>query len=413
MPESRPVTHEDPLAGLDDVPWAELRGSHGWATDVPDDLRALLKPGDRFGVWRMCVFHQGTRYQATAHAVPFLARLALHPDVPQRAEIVDFLVALAVGFDDEHLPHGYDIAELRAAVPEVESFYRERYPDDPDKVTDWMGCDPTLNYVAAHESVRVAARELHAGLDDPDERLRAAVACLLGWFPDDADLHVPVLLDLVGAEASADVAANAVVSLGLLARGLSAASVFEAVVRELRIRLDGEESLLRWAAAVALARAGHCDMPVVTALAAACATPPPQSGAGIFFMRGNVTGLAVQSLAAFAEEVPDSAFADVLLGLSRGHETEGYAESPTARAVLTLAFGPRDRLPRPPFADLTLRQQQVVTVLAEFDYHPHRATGFWSAISGWGLPRDVAALKAYRVGVGRADAGPRHPNIWG
>lgn len=410
MSESHPVAHEDPLAGLDDVPWAELWTAHGRATGVPDDLRALLKgSGRRHGVWATPVFHQGTRYEATAHAVPFLAKLVLDPDVPQRDEIVAFLVALAVGFDDEHLPHGYDLVKLRAAAAEAEPYYRARYPDEPDKVADSVKWDPSLNYLAAYEAVRTMAGELRCLLADPDEQVRAAVACLLGWFPDDADQHVPVLLDLVSSEARPDVAANAIVSLGLLAGSLSDASGLDMAIQRLRVHLGGGDALLRWAAAIALARAGHCDLPVVTVLAAACATPPPQSGPGICFMRGNVTGFAAQSLAAFAGEVPDSAFDEVLLGVRRGHEAGGYAESPTAKAILTLAFGPRDRRPKPPFTDLTRRQQQVVRTLAELDHHQQRAMGFWSPIAGWGLPRNQAALRAYCAGLGPADAGPKYP----
>jgi hypothetical protein len=152
---------------------------------------------------------------------------------------------------------------------------------------------------------------------------------------------------------------------------------------------------LRWAGAIALAGVDHCDPPIVTALAAACATPPPRFGSGICFMRGNVTGFAAQSLAAFAGEVPDSAFDNVLFGVRRGHESGGYAESRTAKAILTLAFGPRDRRPKPPFTDLTPRQQQVVTTLAELDHHPHRATGFRSPLACWGLPRNQATLEAH------------------
>lgn len=403
------------MAGLDDIPWAALRSAYGRATDVPDNLRRLLRPGGRHdGPGDISIFHQGTRYEATAYAVPFLAKLALCSGVPQRDEIVDFLVALAVGFDDEHLPHGYDIAELRAAAAESVPFYQARYPDEPGKAADSIGWDPSLNYLAAYGAVRSAAGELHVLLADSCERLRAAVACLLGWFPDDADRHVPVLLDLVSREARSDVAANAIVSLGLLAGGLSDALDIETVVHRLRNDLAGDDALLRWAAAIALARAGHCDLPVVRALAAACATPPSQSGPGVCFMRGNVTGYAAQSLAAFADEVPDSALDDVLLGVRRGHETDGYAESPTAKAILTLAFGPRDRRPKPPFTDLTRRQQQVVETLAELEYQRHRASGFWSPIAGWGLPRSRAAIEAYCAGLGPSDAGPEYPNDpWG
>lgn len=108
----------DPLAGLSSVDWASLRHAYGSAADVPDRLRALAAAGGReqaLGALYGNVFHQGSRYEATAPAVPFAAALtaaALHPvfgaEVDEETwRWVDFTELLR----DWHLPA--ERAELR------------------------------------------------------------------------------------------------------------------------------------------------------------------------------------------------------------------------------------------------------------------------------------------------------------
>ena len=76
-----PINGTGVLAGLTDIPWASLRHAYGPAGDVPGILRAILD-GDQKTAKEAAselfgnIWHQGTVYQATAPAVPFLARLA-------------------------------------------------------------------------------------------------------------------------------------------------------------------------------------------------------------------------------------------------------------------------------------------------------------------------------------------------
>ena len=97
------------LAGLDEIDWAGLEHAYGPAGDVPGLIRALAstEPDERERARHALygnVFHQGSRYEATAYAVPFLARLAVGPQVPQRDEIVLMLAAMAIGYDEAYLP---------------------------------------------------------------------------------------------------------------------------------------------------------------------------------------------------------------------------------------------------------------------------------------------------------------------
>lgn len=165
----------DALAGLDEIDWAGLSHAYGPAGDVPGLLRALAagSPADREHALHALygnIFHQGSRYEATAYAVPFLARLAADPRTPQRDEIVLLLAA------------------LRSAEDEL----------------------------AAYDAVRAEVPRLRGLLRDGDPRIRAAAAYLTGWFPQEAQDSASALRALLATEASPAVTATAVVSAGLL-----------------------------------------------------------------------------------------------------------------------------------------------------------------------------------------------------
>ena len=61
---------------LDRIPWAELTHAYGPASDVPALLRTVLRGGeDANEAWNDLhgnIWHQGTVYEATASAIPFL-----------------------------------------------------------------------------------------------------------------------------------------------------------------------------------------------------------------------------------------------------------------------------------------------------------------------------------------------------
>lgn len=90
------------LVGLDDVGWADLSHAYGAASDVPDLLRDLASDDPerrKSSLWELYgnIWHQGTVYEATAHAVPFLVRIATTAGVPDRARILELLAAISSG----------------------------------------------------------------------------------------------------------------------------------------------------------------------------------------------------------------------------------------------------------------------------------------------------------------------------
>jgi hypothetical protein len=160
----------DVLAGLDEIDWAELEHAYGSADDVPDLIRALAstEPDEReHALYALYgnIFHQGSRYEATAYAVPFLARLASDPQVPRRDGIVSMLVALAIGYDEAYLPASFNIAGWRAQIEQT----RGADPAETQRQLDaWVE--------AARSEGERRMREIHRDLYYPEKELRAAQA---------------------------------------------------------------------------------------------------------------------------------------------------------------------------------------------------------------------------------------------
>ena len=371
----------DPLHGLDDVPWAELSHAYGSADDVPDELRALraADADDRFDALRRLyatIDHQGSRFEASAPAVPFLYALAADPTSAQRVEIVRLLGSLAIGYPEMWLPAGVDIASWRRDVAAAPAADR--------------GADYARYEMAAYDAVRATVPGLCTLLADPDPKLRAVTASTLAWFPEESALIVPRLLELLEIERVPGVGANAIVAAGLVGDA--------ALADRLRPYLAGEDPLLRWAAATALARLGATDVAVVAELARCGASEPEQETPRVCFSdEGDIRAYSAKSLAAVQGELTDEAMAAVLDGLAG--VSGPYAFTPAATA-LRLTFGPEPPATRPPFAELTEPQRRTVRILAEIGERTWLWTDFTDILRDWNLPDRRDDCRRY---VGLAD----------
>lgn len=108
------VSDQDVLSGLDSVNWESLKHAYGDAYDVPDLLRSLLSEDaqERHAAYNSLygtIYHQGTRYSATAHAVPFLLRMLDNSLTLERDSLITLLIHLAVGDASDLLPDGTNL----------------------------------------------------------------------------------------------------------------------------------------------------------------------------------------------------------------------------------------------------------------------------------------------------------------
>lgn len=348
------------LDGLDGVDWAGLRHAHGTATDVPAQLRALRSADPearRQARWALHgnIFHQGLRFEATAPAVPFLLELLGDLGTPDRAELVDLLVTIAIGYSELWLPDGLSTEELSPGPAR-----------------------------AAYDAVRAGVPLFRQLAGEPDDALRTAAAYALAWFPDDAAGSMPVLAKIAARTDAAGegCAATALVALGLLGAAPPADALLD------------ERPLVRLGAAIAAVRvAGHdVGRDAVDELLAWSRTmtyPDPR----LPFLDGDTgayAGLALRQVGPAHEEVT---FAELLARIPRA---AGGGALQIVTEALCLAFPEGPAPDGAPFASLDRRQRALVRALADAPATWQFDDGNLSRLVGYfRLPADNAALREY------------------
>ncbi|KXK60814.1 hypothetical protein AWW66_16945 [Micromonospora rosaria] len=408
------------LDGLDTVDWPRLGHAYGSAGDVPDQIRALRSPDPEvreraLGALYSNIFHQGTRYEASAYAVPFLLELLAHPDTPEPEWVLALLTSLAVGYDESFLPDGVPVAEYRRAAEGGRELLAAKPPpwtgdnEDEKEYVEYLYVESLTEadqnrlwaYVglATYDAVRAGVPLFRTLLDHPDPGVRVGAAYALAWFPEEAAGSLPALAAVAapagGPDGGADglVREPAEVATAVVAAGLLGAAP------EVEMLAD-PRPLVRWAAAVARARVlgAQADPATVDELltwttAASIPSSPPSptgsvAGSAEAASAGSAAGSAetvsggVGGRATIEEEMPflsgdlggyaglalrqlgpgheDRAFDALLVRLSA---VTGIEALTVVTEALRLAF-PDGPLAGTPAAELPPRQRRLVEVLA-------------------------------------------------
>jgi hypothetical protein len=407
MPGSAAVTDNDPLTGLDDVPWAQLQHSYGMADDVPGHLRAM-----QAGVWEVRyppsaqlanhIVHQGTRSQAAVYTVPFLVRMALDPRLVNRHRFIGLLVAIAIGLDNNYLPNGYDpredranLANLRAEADDWARWIGKAADDEQRREREETWAHVLMQaeaVVRSYDAVREALPALAVLLTSDSPELRAETANLLAWFPESAPMSIPLLKAFIADEGSPGAAATGVVALGLLGE--------PATVPVIGRYLDSPIVELRWASAFALTRFGIAGPAVVEVLTQVVARPPEKTET-MSFLEGSYSGLAAMALAETSEATTLRAVDAMLASLADSTGVEGFHDSYyTAQTLFPLVFPGDPAEPPQSFGDLSNVQQRVVRFVADQD-EAAWPTGAMDALRRWKVPTRHSDLRVY-AGIDQA-----------
>ena len=185
------------LNDLELVPWQSLRHAFGDAREVPRLLRDLgssereqrqtaLK--DLFA----CLLHQGSVYEATARAVPFLFELLADPSTPERSWIAFLLASIGDGQGYLKVHTGLDEERWRQLLAERGTTLEAELEREDEVV----------------RGVRLAigrgVEQLLPFLHDSQSEIRAAIARAAGQFPARAAELLPALEAAEATETAAD-----------------------------------------------------------------------------------------------------------------------------------------------------------------------------------------------------------------
>lgn len=384
----------DVLQGLDTVPWADIDHACGSAGDVPDLLRKLLDPDPKVRREALtaldgCVFHQGSRYPATAHVIPFLIEMCANPDVPDRYNLLRFLGSLIAGY--------FSILERPLwGDGEQIHFYGQVLIPDPDD-SFWGDYPATL-----HEVYREAVKGHEVAcnlLADDDHALRAGAAWVLACLPTVARTSVPKLEAQLHVEPSGWVRAAIAFALG----ELGAAAPLQ------RMLADEAFPAARCMAACELARIEPVKAlfePLLQFVSEPIEGYENIPGAG-----GKSTGDAAFSISHLPTDVQRKAIPWICDRLDKVRFRDVV---PLVRALLTTAFPKRNEL----ITDLTDLQRQVLNRLVN-NAEAWSMGPLFSYFQECGLPydrdkcarllgvkvEDDEALKSLRSGLVFADIG--------
>jgi hypothetical protein len=372
------------LEGLNRIDWGKLTHAYGAATDVPDLIRGLAsqtKQAREAAIYELYgnIFHQGTRYQATAHAVPFLIELLESATVAGKDRIVLLLVDCATGYAEEYLPRGLDIGTWRAQLKDL--------PDENGKYLQW--------YLDAYEAVRRGVPTFVRLANEMDGEVRLAASYALAWFREDARTSIEVVRQRLEREHEPRLVANAALVLGLLAGYLG-----ESESERLRALLASKDALIRQATAIALVTSLGPRAPVeaiqelIVALQAPAREELPWNG-------GDMLGYISKTLGSLGHNALDLALTPMLDALRR---STGSAALQTTGVLLQLLLpqGARGITA----AMLTPQQRALLTALSESprawqfegQHEGEIFANFSLMIARWGLPDSIEKMRAFLQG---------------
>ena len=363
---------------LDDVPWADLAHAYGPAADVPGQLRGLASPDAKVrdaALDRLYgnVFHQGTRFAASPHVVPFLAELCGDDRTPRRDQVLRLWAAIIAGYFDLWDPgHWCDGVTVHS--------YHETYPLGAEGT--WAEGDGWLAdiYARSMNAAPLLGRLLLAD----EDAVRAAAANVLACLRTRPE-SLPPLREALSAEDHPQVRAALLFALGELGdvETVRRAAADDAEPPAARCMAACELSKLDPRPWLAPLLVGFIEEPVEGYENVPGAAADSAGDAG--------TALSRLPLELRAEAVPPL--------IRRLRETQGFALMPVAASLLSAAFERSETLPDP----LSPAQREVLTELVA-NPEVWSLGNLSSTFAAYGLPskaftarEETAALLGVRV----------------
>lgn len=295
MGESFLIEIKAVLETIDDINWKELTHAYGSAEDVPGQIKALLSQHVKTrenAYWQLYgnIFHQGTRYEATPYAIPFLLELLQSEKTPQRELIIILLMNLALGYEEEYLLAGFDVEKFRREMTEAE----EKMTAEERMESEKYGYSPQA-LLDIYENVQKGIPIFTKLLSHKDKEIRRAAIYALAWFPEKAKSSIDLILKQLDSFTEEKDISNALLSIGHLIRSKNE----KLYVPEVSSYLTSDSALIRVSAAICLS-CDTADDAVFDVLIDGLITGKElESVEGVHFNEGRISGYISLILSSF------------------------------------------------------------------------------------------------------------------
>jgi hypothetical protein len=342
------------LEGLDSIAWSKLSHAYGKASDTPAHLRNLTSTRQskrehaRDALWSS-INHQGSVYDATAAAVPFLVELATSTDIAERHEILQLLTEIARGSGWHQVHQRHDIVR--------KAFGEEKIAKEIRREAAWVG--------TIREEVTKAAPAIAGLLHDGDLRVRLHAANFLTAVPTAAEESVARMKAALQSEQDVIARANLISGITCLA-ARSEAHLF-------REEFDrASDPLLRMVSAIGMVSADPNDPPsdALLALFEILRDKPP--GLAERFNRLPTSIGYEAALAAAMSHAPDGLKRQAAEHLVSEREAHGYRGDWFDVLLLHMVLPPDSSALRA--EDLSELQRRAIGCIARTTWPKERST---------------------------------------
>jgi hypothetical protein len=233
------------LESLDTIDWSQLTSCYGSAEDIPAAIRGLTSDDaairqEAQGTIHLSLEHQGTVYEASAYAVPFLLEVLAAPQTKDKRELVEMLAYL--GCKGAHLGNDFQGLEMRLVLEKI----AENKSEEPQILQDARR-DARIWSEETHQAVREGLLLFLTLLADLDQAMRMETTYVLACFKEDRSWLLPPLITQLRAETDEHVICCLLLCLGQLLPPTQDASALL-----MKYLIEGETDLIRFTAAMAL-----------------------------------------------------------------------------------------------------------------------------------------------------------------
>jgi hypothetical protein len=361
----------DHLTGIEDIDWGKWSHAYGPATDVPGCIRALVSQNLDAQVaakWELygSLWHQGTIYEATVHAVPWLIKVLADPLV-DRAWLVTYIAHIAMGASYKAQHADLDFIDASTSV----------YQKQMALELEWVE--------TARASVVAGASMFESLLQDSDPEVRAAALHLFSAIPEVLPAHAEAVRALTH-DIDPMVRATAILALVFGPESMAQASR-DAAERAL---ID-ISAAVRWAGAYALAFHPDLDSRVVELLLGGLHSHDAiqETMDGSPFIDDGVDSMSARALANIGPEDAPEAIDELMQQIQRAHPVQALTLLST---LLYLVFGNSEA---PHVAQMNSQQLRALGCVVSADPAWQLNGNTWTVLSQWGLPGDREALRVF------------------
>ncbi|MGP3913077.1 hypothetical protein [Nonomuraea sp. 10N515B] len=291
--------------------WAKLTDASGSAANIPHAIQALAadRAEDRAlareNLWSR-LGAQGSRYQATPYAIPFLIDALKRVGSDERVKLLEMIAFFAIGDDQDYLFSEFIPEDLRTEVARklrmdssqlhaeledwVDDAASEREKFGRQFTSEWTGGEALLEdqWIAlqCYDAVGDRIGDIIDLLSVSTPGERKWLLTILGYYPEKASISKSAVLELVEGEDDAEVLATAFITLGLI--GASRDGECEAI---LRAYLGSSVPLVQWGAAIGLGWKAERELALARILAK-CVEALEETPTGVPYNMGRIDLLA-------------------------------------------------------------------------------------------------------------------------